>query len=698
MDQRIADRKRMAKNTTTWYHRMRAMSLPEIGYRLHHNVRSRVQRLQLPASGTVIPPEQFLIRQGVIEPSRTITEQLADLVAAFRRQAVFPWQKDEWDRLAGFYRAVWPDEEPSLLRAADDFCRHRFSIFSKPVAFEREIDWHYDIIAQKSVPVRYWTHIPYWQEDVAPGVKYIWELNRHQHFVTLAQAYALSGDRRYAVELFSQWQHWLQANPYGWGINWCSSLEAGLRLISWTWALQFAKSSSYLTPLFYCHLLQSVEQHADYIAGHLSRYSSANNHLLGEAVGLIYAGSYFEHLRRAGEWRELGFTVFFAEFLRQVHPDGVSREQSSQYQLYVIYYGLLALLAADRSGRPVAQGFRERLVNMAEFVFSLLDESGELPGIGDEDGGQVLQVSKSGPAARRMLSTVAVAFERNDLAQGALHPEALWLAGLERTTAWRNKQPAAKQPAPAQRKSVYYPDGGYVILHRTVNGCRQRLIFDAGPLGLDRMAAHGHADALSLLLSAAGRPVLIDSGTFSYRCDPGWREYFRSTRAHNTVEIDDQNQSEIVGPFQWGYRAHPRFTKVQLVQEPLLITAEQDGYRRIHVVHERRLEQRGASWVVTDTLHGRGKHQVLLTWHLAPGTTQRLSGEKFLWTCPGLSMTLTVRASAAFDSRFQQGALNPIQGWHSAAYGVKNSHPVLCITLFNLLPVEIITEMEIGLK
>lgn len=683
----------MAKNFSTWYHRIRAMSLPEIGYRLQHNVRGRLSRLQLPASGTVIPPEQFLVRQGLIEPSRTLTEQLTDLVDAFRRQAVFPWQKDEWDQLAGFYRAVWPDEEPSLLRAADDSCRHRFSVFSQPVAFEREIDWHYDPVAQKSAPLRYWTQIPYWQADVAPGVKYIWELNRHQHFVTLAQAYALSGDRRFAVELFGQWQHWLQANPYGWGINWCSSLEAGLRLISWTWALQIAKASSYLTPLFYCHLLQSVEQHADYIAGHLSRYSSANNHLLGEAVGLIYAGSYFEHLRRAGEWREIGFTVFFAEFLRQVHPDGVSREQSTQYQLYVFYYGLLALMAADHTGRPVAQEFRQRLVKMAEFVQALLDESGELPGIGDEDGGQVLLLSKSGPPALRMLSTAAVAFERNDLKLGALHPEAVWLAGLERSNGWRNKQPAA-----TQRKHAFYPDGGYVILHRTLNNCRQRLILDAGPLGLDRMAAHGHADALSLVLSAAGRPVLIDSGTFSYRCDPGWREYFRSTRAHNTIEIDDQSQSEIVGPFQWGHRANPRFIKVRLAQEPLLITAEQDGFRRLNVLHERRLEQKGARWLVTDTLRGRGKHQVLLTWHLAPGTTQRLSGEKFLWSCPGLSMTLMVRASAAFDSRIQQGALDPIQGWHSTAYGAKNSHPVLCITLFNLLPVEIITEIEIGMK
>jgi len=693
VDQRIADRKTMAKNYTTWYHRMRAMSLPEIGYRLHHNVASRLQRLRLPASGTVIPAEPFLMRQGAIDPSRTLAEQLADLVVDFRRHAVFPWQKEEWDQVAGFLRSVWPDEEPSLLYAADEFCRRRFSIFSQPLSFEREIDWHYDPVAQKSIPVRYWTQIPYWQADVAPGVKYIWELNRHQHFVTLAQAYALSGDRRYAVELFSQWQHWLQANPYGWGINWCSSLEVGLRLISWTWALQFAKPSSYLTPLFYCHLLQSVEQHADYIAGHLSRYSSANNHLLGEAVGLIYAGSYFEHLRRAGEWREVGFSVFFAEFLRQVHPDGVSREQSTQYQRYVFYYGLLVLMAADHTRRPVTQEFRDRLVKMAEFVFDLLDESGELPGIGDEDGGQALHLSKSGPTALRMLSTAAVTFERNDLKQGALHSEALWLAGLERTKAWRNKQPAV-----AQRKSVFYPDGGYAILHRTVNGCRQRMIFDAGPLGLDRMAAHGHADALSLVLNAAGRPVLIDSGTFSYRCDPGWRDYFRSTRAHNTLEIDDQSQSEIVGPFQWGRRANARFIKVQLEQEPLLLTAEQDGYRRLKVMHERRLEQKGTRWLVTDTLHGRGKHLVRLNWHLAPGTTQRFSVERFLWTCPGLSMTLTVRASTAFDSRILQGALDPIQGWHSAAYGVKNSHPVLCITLFDRLPLEIVTEMEIGLK
>ena len=666
-------------------------------YRLSHNLRSRLRRRRYSIHGSFLAPEGFLLRQKLIQPIKGFPQQLAELVEAFRQQPVFRWQRDDPAQLQSFFQDSFPEETQRIRSAADAFRQHRFEFFGQPLSFGKEIDWHYDPVRQSPIELRYWTDIPYWQEELVPGVKSIWELNRHQHFVTLAQAYYLSRDRSYAAELFGQWQHWLQANPFPYGINWCSSLEAGLRLISWTWSLQFAKGSSYLTPLFYSHLLQSVEQHADYIADHLSFYSSANNHLLGEAVGLIYAGCYFTHLQRAAQWQRIGWDLFFKEFLRQVHPDGVAREQSTHYQIYVFYYALLTWLATECSETALPSGFRERMEKMAEFVFALLDQSGQLPAIGDEDGGQVLLLSRgqASPACR-LLSAAAVLFQRRDYLARCRHvsPESLWLFGRDQVAA----AAGASTTLAVEDTIIHFSQGGYVTAHGTVENCAHRLILDAGPLGLDRMASHGHADALSLLLSVNGQPVLIDSGTFTYRGQPGWRDYFRSTRAHNTVVIDSKNQSQIVGPFQWGRRANARFIDVSTAGRPLRIEAEQDGYKNVGVVHRRVVRQEGGKWIVEDSLLGRGRHRIELFWHLAPGETGLQAMDHLQWRSHELTADFFFKSSVPFTSRIIDGSVDPIQGWYSREFGIKNRDPVLCITTFCVLPMEIATEIEIRKK
>ena len=90
-------------------------------------------------------------------------------------------------------------------------------------------------------------------------------------------------------------------------------------------------------------------------------------------------------------------------------------------------------------------------------------------------------------------------------------------------------------------------------------GARWQALFDAGPLGLGSLAAHGHADALAIWASLDGKPLLIDAGTYAYHEDPAWRDHFRSTPAHNTLTLDGRNQSEIQGAFLWGRKARSRF-------------------------------------------------------------------------------------------------------------------------------------------
>src|SRR5205814_6089600 len=118
--------------------------------------------------------------------------------------------------------------------------------------------------------------------------KIIWELNRHQHLVTLAKAWCVTGEQRYAAELTAQWYSWQKANPYPLGINWASSLEVGFRSLSWLWVRQLISGCGCLPASFETDLLAALQRNGRHIAKYLSTYFSPNTHLLGEAVALLF--------------------------------------------------------------------------------------------------------------------------------------------------------------------------------------------------------------------------------------------------------------------------------------------------------------------------------------------------------------------------------------------------------------------------
>ncbi len=710
------------------------MTPVEVAGRLARNLAARWSHgrgaAETPVLARLVPAAALArhsaVTGGVAEEGETAA---ALLWQAALRRTCFPFQRNLPPDLPAWFGARWPESYAALLRTADAVAVRRFRIFEQTLDFPGKVDWHFDPLAQRTMPVSHWTAIAYWRPGVCPGVKHIWELNRHQHFVTLAQAFLLSGESRYARALLEQWQNWLDENPPHLGINWTSALELGLRLLSWSWALQLAKRSPLFTPDFYARLLGSVHQQAEFISRHLSRHSSANNHLLGECLGLICAGCYFPELKAAQRWRQRGFSLFFAEFERQVHPDGVIREQSTCYQRYLFDYGMLAVMAAEHAGHDVPAAAQQRLEKMAEFIAALIDESGQVPQIGDGDGGQALlldpawieqqrdaaaarpQLAPKGQEGagrsstwRDLLGAAALRCHRGDFKSlsASWSPALFWLYGAEGEAQFSGihekaaAEPAAHQPSglPA-RPLQLFDEGGYAVLNSGAAGFRQIGVFDAGPLGLDAMAAHGHADALNFLLTAGGTPLLIDSGTYTYRGEAAWRNYFRGTAAHNTIRIAEMDQSQIVGPFQWGRRANARFVDSGMEEEWLSVAGEHDGYRRLGVIHRRVVRVAGGEWLIDDHLTGAGPRAVELFWHMAPC--------RCTWRGPGLleadfggcRMLVRVSGPESLQMRIDEGRLLPPQGWFSPHFAVKKSNPVLCVNTNEPLPVHIRTEIRI---
>ena len=174
-----------------------------------------------------------------------------------------------------------------------------------------------------------------------------------------------------------------------------------------------------------------------------------------------------------------------------------------------------------------------------------------------------------------LIATGAVLFKRPDLAAkaGALDGKTATLLGVEAVRRLAQLKQRAPQRLPAARGSS--PSRATTC---SVTASRSpdevRLLVDAGPLGYLSIAAHGHADALSLMLSIGDREILIDPGTYAYHTDPAWRRYFRSTLAHNTVGIDELDQSVQAGNFMWTDHARARCIEFDAGGDPQRFVGE----------------------------------------------------------------------------------------------------------------------------
>ncbi len=676
--------------------RLQAMSLPEVLYRLRQITKNRWEKWLITHQKTNESIVAFLLRQKLWQ-DRT-DDKLEDvklgLLQRTQRRDVFSWQSILLEALHALFDCEFPKAKEATLREADEILAHRFRIFDRQLTFPQAIDWHWDDLAEKSIPVRFWTEMDYWQSSTVTEVKYVWELNRHQHFVTLAKAHLLSQEEKYAVELFGQWGDWIEKNPFQFGINWTSSLEAALRLVSWTWALQMAKHNRLLSPEFYVKILQSVEQHAQFIAGNLSKFSSANNHLLGEALGLIYAGCYYPELKQAAKWQRIGFDIFFKEFLKQIFSDGVGKEQAVYYQLYLFRFGVLAKLAAGLHDKMVSPEIEQRMESMAHFIACIMDSEGNVPAIGDEDGGQAVRLSEMpGNPYLSVLATAAALFGRSEFKTRAqeFDESSFWLCGTEGKIKFADLQPIARRP-----RAAHFPQGGYVVLSPENQEFNQHLVFDCGPLGFGALAAHGHADALSFTLSVNGELLLIDCGTFLYLGAGKWRSYFRSTAAHNTVLVDGLDQSQQLGPFQWGRKARTSAAELRDIEGKLSVAASHDGYGKLGVIHHRRITLEDPNlWQIEDRLEGKGVHQADLYFHLSPCAYERVGPAAVACTFEKAKLQWQWSCDVPFELTIVEGQENPPMGWHSPTFGAKLPHPVIVVTIKDQLPLVVNTQIKL---
>jgi hypothetical protein len=502
----------------------------------------------------------------------------------------------------------------------------------------------------------------------------------------------LSGEARFAERVWRDIVSWIEANPPLFGINWSSPLEVAIRLMSWAMALDLIGADGALEGDA-ASVAASVSLRAGHLSDNLSFYaSSRNNHLIGEAAGLLVIGAKFPFLRRAERLTRAGKRVLERELIAQVSADGVTREQAFQYQSFVLEFALLGMAAGASMGTSLAPNCVETIGRMSRFLSNVSGIGGLPPRVGDGDGGRALGLSDSAgrQAAEAVVAGALAAGETpvGSFAAADLVP-ALWLFGPDAVDDLAGRCTDGREPIGEEAASCFFAEGGYFV----PSSKKQHGVIDCGPLGYLSIAAHGHADCPSLSVSHRGRWVLVDPGTSCYHRDALWRDHFRSTIAHNTVSVDGLSQSKMLGPFMWGRRARAEQIAWATTRSFDYFEGAHDGYAGAGGVRHRRFVLFGKRgyWLIVDHLEGEGRHRIDATFQLARGFSRRAGNGLVFASDDGTAVEFRTWLPSGMATEIFEGVDAPPRGWVSGGFGQKDAAPAVVVGGVVEVPVTLLT-------
>jgi Heparinase II/III-like protein/Heparinase II/III N-terminus len=522
--------------------------------------------------------------------------------------------------IGNLQQELFPGETVELLASANrivnDHCWPLLGMGDR--TFGDEIEWCRDLLSGYLWPLVYHCDIQLIRGD-GSDVRVLWELNRLGHLITLTRAYAVTNDDRFSNECFRQLRSWATQNPYGRGVNWTCAMEVALRSMNLLAVFEVLRHSPVFDSESLWLFLKLFHQHGTFIKNNLEfSYIATSNHYLSDVAGLLWLGLMLPEFCDSENWCDLGVVELLREMDKQVLPDGADFESSTGYHRFVSEVFLYSFVLCRQNDVEIESKYWDKLQAMLHYIRGYLRPDGLAPLIGDSDSGQVLPISRRRADDHAYVLAIGAAIfsDAGLLPSGVDMPqELLWIMGDEGVRAFRSL------PATTEPFSSAFPDAGtYVMRKRDLYLC-----LNASGAGLNGRGSHGHNDALSLEVSARGRPFIVDPGTYVYSADLRQRHLFRSTAYHSTVKIDNEEQNTTLEsvPFVIGDEAHPRVLVWETGPEFDRVVAEHSGYTRLAspVTHRRSVtfDKTEEEWLIEDEFFGDAEHDFEVWFHFAPG-------------------------------------------------------------------------------
>ena len=569
-----------------------------------------------------------------------------------------------------------PDEpRRSVIASADEILTGRWQFLGTLREDMVDPDWFFDPLTGRRAPqVDYCFTVNHRSEEVTGNVKQVWELSRMHHLTVLAAAFSLSGDERYAERAASHLRSWWAQNPFLSGVHWTSGIEVGLRLISWVWVRRLLEGWKGVAELFEHNEMARAQiwWHQQYLASFRSQGSSANNHVIAEVAGHLVAALAFDWFAESPKWAEEAARALECELESNTFPSGVNREMAFDYHGFVTELAVVAAAEASWAGHPLSDDFWALLYRMFEVVAATVDSKLRAPRYGDGDNGRALVLDS--PTDERWPGLLAVG-------EALFESPAWWPSVGPTVTSTLIASMAGRRALPGpDRRPSHYADAGLTLLHSSpADGEEIWCRCDAGPHGFLSIAAHAHADALAVEVRYDGVDVLADPGTYCYHGEAQWRSFFRSTLAHNTIEVAGLDQSTSGGPFLWTRQARSSVIELETDADGDVVvwSADHDGYRALspplHHGRSVRLDSRLRRIEIIDRLETRGGHPFRLPFHLGPEVDARMIGEtvELTWSNGRSRRSATLLLPDGLSWSLSRGETEPIFGWYSSCFGTK---------------------------
>ena len=394
---------------------------------------------------------------------------------------------------------------------------------------------------------------PEWNPE---GVNKLWQYNLHYHDWLWSLLTNKPDHWPDAIEAVNDWiiNHPLKRDSVGW-----DPYPTSLRIQNWILLLFINRRETLLKNEKYKQIIwASLRKQIIWLEKNLE-FHLLGNHIIENAAALVLAGATFNN-SDAKRWKLKGIRLLQKELKEQFPKEGMHFENSPMYHLRLTWLIHAIISTNDEELLELVSDYKDR----AEKALDLICH----------------------PDGRISLL--------NDSVQG-IYNEAIIKRPIHLSGPWSLK------------------DSGYYGW-RDQNG--NYIICDAGELGPHYIPGHAHADCFNFELSIKGKRVITDTGISDYEKSIN-RHYIRSTAAHNTVEIDGQNQSEIWGSFRVARKAKIKELEWAPSSTGFRLTASHDGYNRLplRAIHKRQFEWIPGSLKITDFVSGESGFNAIARFH-----------------------------------------------------------------------------------
>ncbi|MBI5797818.1 heparinase II/III family protein [Candidatus Woesearchaeota archaeon] len=501
-------------------------------------------------------------------------------------------------------------KDETLEIEAKKILNKEFEILGKEYKLEK-IEWNKDFHSGKIWENKHFTEMQYDISNENADKKIPWELSKFQHLITLVQWYINTGDKIAITECEMQIKDWVEHNPFQQGINWVTPMECAIRAINWIqlYSLLEQDFSEECKEI----LIEQLYLHGKFIRRNLEWSPAKENHYLSDVTGLYFLGTFFNN-----NWKSFAKKELEKEMQRQVSEDGVDYEASLNYHRLVTELLLINHILAENNQDSFSEEYKKRLEKMCEFIMYYTSHTGKAPSIGDTDNGRVLNIWDKDVNDHRDILTIGSAlFKREDFkARGNFHQKLLPLLDKEAYDAIKEEN--------KELQSKAFTDY-YIMRDKDIF-----LLTHCGGIGRKGYGGHGHNDQLSFVFGTKKRDYVIDAGTYCYTSDKKQRQLFRSTKAHNSLVLNNQEQNEIEEetPFSMEHKTKSICFQWQTDKLQDIFIGKHFGYNPNIITREIHYEQLKKEITITE----RTKEDALmeLNFTFEPSIEIKQEGEKII--------------------------------------------------------------------